>query len=80
MARVTGLGCTASALCGAFAAVRREDIIRATASAMAVMGIAGETAARADGPGSMQVMFLDALYGLTRRDIEERLKLTVQEL
>ena len=81
MARVTGLGCTASALCGAFAAVRREDIIRATASAMAVMGIAGEiAAARADGPGSMQVMFLDALYGLTRRDIEERLKLTVQEL
>ncbi|MDI9571311.1 MAG: hydroxyethylthiazole kinase [Pseudomonadota bacterium] len=81
MTRVTGLGCAASALCGAFAAVGGEDIPGATAAAMAVMGIAGEIAAAgAAGPGSMQVGFFDALYGLTRQDIEGRLKMTVREL
>jgi len=76
MTRVTGLGCTASALCGAFAAVG-SDLAAATAYAMAVMGIAGEiAAARAAGPGSMQMQFLDALYGLSFADIDQRLKLT----
>ncbi|MFA5180885.1 MAG: hydroxyethylthiazole kinase [Syntrophales bacterium] len=76
MTRVTGLGCTASALCGAFAAVG-SDLADSTAYAMAVMGIAGEIAAsRAAGPGSMQMRFLDALYGLSFEDIDQRLKLT----
>lgn len=74
MPRVTGLGCTASALCGAFAAVN-ADPAAAAAHAMAVMGIAGELAAEgAVGPGSLQLRFLDALYGLTRQDVEQRLK------
>ncbi|HSQ34536.1 MAG TPA: hydroxyethylthiazole kinase, partial [Candidatus Binatia bacterium] len=61
MPKVTGLGCTATALCGAFAAVD-PDPFTATVSAMAVMGIAGEMAAeKAKGPASMQVGFLDAL-------------------
>jgi hydroxyethylthiazole kinase len=75
MTRVTGMGCAATALCGAFAAVN-SDYAQATAHAMAVMGIAGEMAAeKADGPGSLEVRFLDALYGLTLRDIAERLKM-----
>jgi hydroxyethylthiazole kinase len=75
MTRVTGLGCTASALCGAFAAVG-SDLADSTAFALAVMGIAGEiAAARAAGPGSMQMEFLDALYGLSCEDIDQRLKL-----
>jgi len=75
MPRVTGLGCTASALCGAFAAVN-PDYFAATVSAMAVMGIAGEMAAeRSKGPGSMQVEFLDALFNLKGEDIEQRLKM-----
>jgi len=50
MTRVTGLGCTASALCGAFAAVE-PDPMRAAAKAMIVMGVAGEMAAEgASGP------------------------------
>ena len=74
MPRVTGLGCTASALCGAFAAVQ-ESCALAAAQAMAVMGIAGEiAAAQAAGPGSLQVGFLDALYRLTEEDIARRLK------
>jgi hydroxyethylthiazole kinase len=74
MPKVTGMGCTASALTGAFAAVHR-DTLAAAANAMAVMGIAGELAAeKADGPGTLQLHFYDALYNLSRSDIEKQLK------
>jgi hydroxyethylthiazole kinase len=74
MTRVTGLGCTATALCGAFAAVGR-DYALAAARTMAVMGVAGEMAAEgADGPGTLQVRFLDALYRLTEQDLLQRLR------
>lgn len=65
MARVTGMGCTSSALCGAFMAVRRNDPATAALHAMQTMGMAGEKAlAQASGPGSFQVAFLDALYNI----------------
>jgi hydroxyethylthiazole kinase len=71
MTRVTGLGCTATALCGAFAAVN-GDYFRAAAQAMVVMGIAGQEAAEASpGPGSLQVRFLDALYTMSEADIRD---------
>ena len=74
MPRVTGLGCTASALCGAFAAVNRS-FPAAAAGAMAVMGIAGEIAAgRSEGPGSLQVAFLDTLFRLSENDLREHLR------
>ena len=74
MSKVTGLGCTASALCGAFAAVEK-NAGAAAAKAMAVMGIAGEMAAgQAAGPGSLQMHFLDVLYRLSREDIRNYLK------
>jgi hydroxyethylthiazole kinase len=74
MTRVTGMGCIASALCGAFAAVN-ADHTEAAAQAMAVMGIAGEMAAQdALGPGSLQVRFIDALYRLSEGDIARRLR------
>jgi hydroxyethylthiazole kinase len=74
MTRVTGMGCAASALCGAFAAVNREHHL-AAAHAMTVMGIAGEiAAARSAGSGSMQVNFLDALFCLTEEDIARLMK------
>jgi hydroxyethylthiazole kinase len=75
MTRVTGLGCTATAICGAFAAVNR-NFGQAAAQAMVVMGIAGEMAAEgAEGPGSLQVRFLDALYKLDSDTIEKRIRL-----
>jgi hydroxyethylthiazole kinase len=77
MPRVTGLGCTATALTGAFAAVN-ASLPDAAAHAMAVMGIAGELAAAGSpGPGTFQVKFLDALYGLTEADIRARLKMEI---
>jgi hydroxyethylthiazole kinase len=75
MTKVTGLGCTASALCGAFAAVEKMPF-SATAGAMAVMGIAGEMAAQQSvGPGSLQIHFLDILYRLTEAALRKRLKI-----
>ncbi|MBM4271867.1 MAG: hydroxyethylthiazole kinase [Deltaproteobacteria bacterium] len=74
MARVTGMGCIATALCGAFAAVNHA-FAEAAAQAMAVMGIAGEIAVeKSPGPGSLQVHFLDALHRLSEQDIEHYLK------
>ena len=74
MPRVTGLGSTATALCGAFAAINPE-YDKAAAHAMAVMGIAGEMAAqKAQGPGTFQVNFIDALYQLSETHIREFFK------
>jgi hydroxyethylthiazole kinase len=75
MARITGMGCTASALCGAFAAVQ-ADALRAAVDAMAVMGVAGELAfAAARGPGTMAASFLDTLHHLGLADLERGLRL-----
>jgi hydroxyethylthiazole kinase len=64
MTAVTGMGCTSTALVGAFAAVVNDPLVAATA-AMAVMSFAGErAAAQSRGNGSMQINFLDELYNL----------------
>jgi len=69
MTKVTGMGCTATAIIGAFAGVE-EDIFFAATSAMAIMGIAGEFAAqKSAGPGTMQINFLDTLYTLNENEI-----------
>ncbi len=76
MARVTGMGCTASALAGAFCAVNPANPFVATTAAMALTGIAGQIAAeKAAGPGSLQLHFLDALYNITEKEFQLRLKL-----
>lgn len=67
MGRVTGTGCTASAVIGAFlAAADGAPVRRAAASALAFFGLAGEIAAvHAAAPGSFGIALLDALYTLT---------------
>jgi hydroxyethylthiazole kinase len=66
---VTGTGCSASALVGAFHAVD-PDPVSAAATALAFFGLAGERAGNmADGPGSFQIHLLDALYNLTPEDL-----------
>ena len=75
MPRVTGLGCTATALTGAFAAVNPVPL-KAAAHAMAVLGIAGEMAAEiSPGPGSLQMHLLDALFRMEESDIRQRLRM-----
>jgi hydroxyethylthiazole kinase len=75
MPRVTGLGCTATAITGAFAAVN-GDPFAAAVHAMIVMGVAGEMAADgAAGPGSFLVRFIDALASVSEADVAARLRL-----
>lgn len=65
MPYVTGTGCSATAVIGAFAAVE-ENMLVASAAALAFFGLAGEMAAKkADGPGTFVPHFLDALYNMT---------------
>jgi hydroxyethylthiazole kinase len=75
MGRVTGLGCAATAITGAFAAVN-PDSLMAAAHAMAVMGVCGEIAEEhSRGPGSFQVQFMDALSLMTELDLTRRVRL-----
>ena len=81
MTRVTGVGCSASALVGAFAAVQ-PDPWRATASAMACLGVVGELAAEraqaaGGGVGRLQIELLDGLQLLDSDSFNLRLKLVV---
>jgi len=74
MARVTGMGCTATAIVAAFAAVN-NDMFTASVHGMSIMGITGEIAARsARGNGSMQVYFLDELYNMNEEKIKNNIK------
>jgi hydroxyethylthiazole kinase len=75
MTRVTGTGCTATAIVGACLAVE-EDRVAASAHALVLIGIAGEVAAeRASGPGSFQVALLDALYQLDEAAVLRRARI-----
>jgi hydroxyethylthiazole kinase len=75
MPKVTGLGCTASALIGAFIGVI-ENKTEGVVSAMSLIGIAGELAAeKSTGPGSLQLNLIDRLYNLTEAEFNTHLKL-----
>lgn len=75
MARVTGLGCTATALVGAALAVEK-DRMAAVAAGLSFLALAGEIAAeKSPGPGSLQLHLLDALHQLDAATIQRRLKI-----
>jgi hydroxyethylthiazole kinase len=76
MARVTAMGCAASALVGATLAVE-PDAWKATAAALILIGVAGEiAAARARGPGSFAMEILDAMYALDRDTLIAKAKVS----
>ncbi len=76
MGRITGAGCTATALIGAFHAVDR-DPVEAAVTALAFFGIAGEIAASQSlGPGTFQAALLDALYTLTPSEVQKGARVT----
>ena len=79
MTKITGVGCSSTALIGAFCAVQ-PDAWRATTSAMALMSVAGEVAAEKaqaarQGVGSMAALLLDELQLLDEATFKARLKL-----
>ena len=76
MARVTAMGCAASALNAAFLAVESDPFL-ATAAALLCFGVAGGVAGeRATGPGSFAAAILDALYALDKNTLIEKARVT----
>lgn len=70
MSCITGTGCGATAIIGAFSGVD-PDPVSAAATALAYYGLAGQRAAvDASGPGSFMIRFLDALYNMTPEELE----------
>ena len=79
MARITGTGCAASAITGAFCAVQRDAFLAATAALM-TFGIAGEIAAQSNpGPGSFHPLLLNALDSVGEDAVRERSRLSIHE-
>jgi hydroxyethylthiazole kinase len=65
MPKITAMGCSLTALVGAFVAIAPNAPFNATVAALATFAAAGDIAAdTANGPGSFAVHFIDALYGL----------------
>ncbi|MDP9955228.1 hydroxyethylthiazole kinase [Epilithonimonas hungarica] len=76
MTKVTGLGCSASSIIGAFAGIS-ENKIEATVAAMSLLGIAGELAEKiSNGPGSLQMNILDKLYNISEQEFFENVKVS----
>jgi hydroxyethylthiazole kinase-like sugar kinase family protein len=77
MTRVTGVGCSASALVGAFAAVQ-PDAWRACTSAMAYWGVVGQIAAERMAPetgtGRYASTLLDVASTLTQAELAATLR------
>lgn len=69
MPTVTGTGCSATAIIGAFSAVN-PDPLTAASGALSFLGLAGERAAEStSGPGSFAVALIDALYTISPEDV-----------
>lgn len=78
MTRITGMGCSASAIAGAYAAIE-NDAFLAAISAAATMGVCGEIAyEKAESPGSFQIAFLDALAEISSDALSGRAKIIFQ--
>ncbi|GAC1360970.1 MAG: hydroxyethylthiazole kinase [Ktedonobacteraceae bacterium] len=76
LATITGSGCMATSLVGAFLAVAPDGMTAATAALLA-MGIAGELAApKSGGPGTFRSHLLDAVAALDSSILFERQKVS----
>ena len=74
-ARVTGTGCAASVIVGAFLAVE-EDPLFATAGALGYFKVVAEKAsAVSSGPGSFWIRVLDELHNISSEDLVEHVRI-----
>lgn len=75
MTKVTGLGCSSTAVIGGFIGLN-EDAFTEAISGAALFSLAGELACeKAKGPGSLQMELYDALYNLDEVTITNRIKI-----
>lgn len=74
---ITGSGCLATAIIGAFHAVSSNSVL-AAAAGLATMAVAAEQAAQlVNGPGEMNWRLLDALYQLTPDQLSKQARISV---
>ncbi|MDI2112829.1 hydroxyethylthiazole kinase [Commensalibacter sp. TBRC 10068] len=79
MTKVTGSGCSPTAITAACLAVETNNLA-ASAHAMALIGIAGDIATQhAKGPGSLQMALLDTLYLLNEDQIINHANIQLKE-
>lgn len=82
MSSVTGTGCQLSAMTAAFVTANPECTLEASAAAVAVMGIAGETAHKrlsdSDGNSTYRNYIIDAVYNMTPEMLERSAKYEVR--
>jgi hydroxyethylthiazole kinase len=78
MGRVTGTGCVASAVTGAFLAVEQDAAVAATC-ALVAYGVAGELAATgAPHPGTFRTRLIDALEAITSETVAAQARVREQ--
>ncbi|MGL4606485.1 MAG: hydroxyethylthiazole kinase [Eubacteriaceae bacterium] len=80
MSKVTGTGCMLSALIGAYCGANPDDLLDATAMAVATMGLAGEIAYKkmvenSGGTGSFRTYLLDEISTMTTEKLKEGIKI-----
>ncbi|WP_292009015.1 hydroxyethylthiazole kinase [Chryseobacterium sp.] len=76
MTKVTGLGCSATAIIGAFLG-SIDNVSEAVIAGMGLLGVAGEIAAKeSSGPGSLQVNLIDKLYTITEEEFMDHIKIS----
>ncbi|MEC6813692.1 hydroxyethylthiazole kinase [Photobacterium toruni] len=74
MPYVTGMGCSLTALTGAFAAIGETSGLAATA----IYAIVGEIAAeQSTGPATLQLNIIDGLYHISAEQIQQRLNMAM---
>ncbi|WP_419867966.1 hydroxyethylthiazole kinase [Chryseobacterium sp. CT-SW4] len=77
MTKVTGLGCSATAIIGAFLGTT-DNVTEAVAAGMGLLGVSGELAAKQSaGPGSLQMNILDKLYNISEKEFKDHLKISI---
>ncbi len=75
MGRISGTGCMASSLVGAFAPTS-EDRVATSVAALAAFGIAGERASRrATGPYEFKALLMDEVAALTPEGLEKEARI-----
>ncbi|XP_073056699.1 hydroxyethylthiazole kinase isoform X2 [Primulina eburnea] len=74
--KITGTGCSVTALIAAFVAIDPSRPFEATASALSVFGVASEIGMNlAKGPASLRMHLIDALYWLDQATLLQRVNI-----
>lgn len=74
MSKITGTGCMLGAIAAAYAAANADNMTEATAAAVCMMGLAGETAvsrmSEYDGNATLRNYIIDAVYNIDGKTLD----------